>query len=187
MTTIRGTRRDRSPRAGMPSVAGPPATPTPSGDAEGRTGRQKPVTEAALLFTEVSTERGHGGVGSGCSKRGDGSGRSAHADADAPANADAPVDAGRRWDRPTAQRTDRCTEESGALPGEELPGGVNEYRSAHRLCPEPLFDGHHPQARTGRAPVPTGSGSGSGSGPGLTRGDRAGARAVAPHEAGSLT
>lgn len=155
--------------------------PTPSGDAEGRTGRRKPMAEAALLFTEVSTERGHAGVGSGCSKRGGGSGRSAHADADAP------VDAGRRWDRPTAQRTDRCTEESGALPDEELPGGVNEYRSAHLHCPEPLFDGHHPQARTGRVPVPTGSGPGSGSGPGLTRGDRAGARAVAPHEAGSLT
>ncbi|MEU7305590.1 mandelate racemase/muconate lactonizing enzyme family protein [Streptomyces sp. NPDC007189] len=52
---------------------------TPISDAKVLTGRQKPMTEVALLFVEVITEQGHEGIGFSYSKRAGGAGQFAHA------------------------------------------------------------------------------------------------------------
>ncbi|MFF5989010.1 L-talarate/galactarate dehydratase [Prauserella flavalba] len=52
---------------------------TPISDAKVLTGRQKPMTEVALLFAEIGTESGHEGFGFGYSKRAGGPGQYAHA------------------------------------------------------------------------------------------------------------
>ena len=52
---------------------------TPISDAKVLTGRQKPMTEVAMLFAEVLTAEGHGGLGLGYAKRAGGPGQFAHA------------------------------------------------------------------------------------------------------------
>jgi L-alanine-DL-glutamate epimerase-like enolase superfamily enzyme len=51
----------------------------PISDAKVLTGRQKPLTEIAFLFAEVTTAEGHSGVGYSYSKRAGGPGQYAHA------------------------------------------------------------------------------------------------------------
>ncbi|WP_399067537.1 L-talarate/galactarate dehydratase [Streptomyces winkii] len=52
---------------------------TPVSDAKVLTGRQRPMTEVALLFAEIATEDGHEGIGFSYSKRAGGPGQFAHA------------------------------------------------------------------------------------------------------------
>ena len=52
---------------------------TPISDAKVLTGRQKPLTEVAMLFAEIESERGHQGIGFSYSKRAGGYGLYAHA------------------------------------------------------------------------------------------------------------
>src|SRR3954471_2568357 len=51
----------------------------PISDAKVLTGRQKPMTEIAMLFVELQTEGGHEGLGFSYSKRAGGPGQFAHA------------------------------------------------------------------------------------------------------------
>ncbi|MDD0837125.1 mandelate racemase/muconate lactonizing enzyme family protein [Curvibacter sp. HBC61] len=57
----------------------------PISDAKVLTGRQKPMTEIAMLFAEVETRDGHRGLGFSYSKRAGGPGQFAHAQEIAPA------------------------------------------------------------------------------------------------------
>ncbi len=57
----------------------------PISDAKVLTGRQKPMTEIAVLFAEIHTEDGHSGLGLSYSKRAGGPGQFAHAQEIAPA------------------------------------------------------------------------------------------------------
>lgn len=52
---------------------------TPISDAKVFTGRQKPMTEVAFLFAEITTEQGHEGLGFSYSKRAGGPAQYAHA------------------------------------------------------------------------------------------------------------
>jgi hypothetical protein len=52
---------------------------TPISDAKVLTGRQKPMTEIAMLFAEVKTANGHEGLGFSYAKRAGGPGQFAHA------------------------------------------------------------------------------------------------------------
>jgi len=72
----------------------------PISDAKVLTGRQKPMTEVAMLFVEVETEDGQQGLGLSYSKRAGGPGQFAHASEIAPAllGEDA-SDIGRLWDK----------------------------------------------------------------------------------------
>ena len=58
---------------------------TPISDAKVLTGRQKPMTEIAMLFAEVQTAGGHEGLGFSYAKRAGGPGQFAHATEIAPA------------------------------------------------------------------------------------------------------
>ena len=58
---------------------------TPISDAKVLTGRQKPMTEIAILFAEIETKAGHQGLGFSYSKRAGGPGQFAHAKEIAPA------------------------------------------------------------------------------------------------------
>ena len=58
---------------------------TPISDAKVLTGRQKPMTEVAMLFVEAQTAGGHEGLGLSYSKRAGGPGQFAHAKEIAPA------------------------------------------------------------------------------------------------------
>ena len=58
---------------------------TPISDAKVLTGRQKPMTEIAMLFAEIETKDGHHGLGLSYSKRAGGPGQFAHAKEIAPA------------------------------------------------------------------------------------------------------
>lgn len=73
---------------------------TPISDAKVLTGRQKPMTEVAMLFVEATTEDGAQGLGLSYSKRAGGPGQFAHAREIAPAllGEDA-NDIGRLWDK----------------------------------------------------------------------------------------
>jgi L-alanine-DL-glutamate epimerase-like enolase superfamily enzyme len=51
----------------------------PISDAKVLTGRQKPLTEVAMLFAEIDTEQGHSGIGFSYSKRAGGPAQYAHA------------------------------------------------------------------------------------------------------------
>lgn len=51
----------------------------PISDAKVFTGRQKPMTEVAMLFAEITTAEGHSGIGFSYSKRGGGPAQYAHA------------------------------------------------------------------------------------------------------------
>ena len=73
---------------------------TPISDAKVLTGRQKPMTEIAMLFVEVRTADGHEGLGFSYSKRAGGPGQFAHAKEIAPALLDEdPSDIGRLWNK----------------------------------------------------------------------------------------
>ena len=73
---------------------------TPISDAKVLTGRQKPLTEIALLFAEIATRQGHVGIGFSYSKRAGGRGQYAHAReiADNLIGED-PNDIARLWDK----------------------------------------------------------------------------------------
>jgi L-alanine-DL-glutamate epimerase-like enolase superfamily enzyme len=72
--------------------------PNPISDAKVFTGRQRPMTEVAFLFAEVTTEEGHEGVGFSYSKRAGGPAQFAHASEVAPdLIGEDPSDIGRLW------------------------------------------------------------------------------------------
>jgi len=69
-------------------------------DAKVLTGRQKPMTEVAMLFAEIETTDGHEGLGFSYSKRAGGPGQFAHAREIAPGLiGEDPNDIARLWDR----------------------------------------------------------------------------------------
>jgi L-talarate/galactarate dehydratase len=72
----------------------------PVSDAKVLTGRQKPLTEVAVLFAEIVTEQGSEGLGFSYSKRAGGPGMLAHAAEVAPELlGEDPSDIGRLWER----------------------------------------------------------------------------------------
>lgn len=72
----------------------------PISDAKVLTGRQKPLTEVALLFAEVRTRDGYHGIGFSYSKRAGGRGLYAHAQEIAPSLiGEDPNDIARLWDK----------------------------------------------------------------------------------------
>lgn len=73
---------------------------TPISDAKVLTGRQRPLTEVAMLFAEIESEGGHSGIGFSYSKRAGGYGIFAHAREIAPALiGEDPNDIARLWDK----------------------------------------------------------------------------------------
>ena len=71
---------------------------TPISDAKVLTGRQKPMTEIAMLFAEIETRDGHRGLGLSYAKRAGGPGQFAHAKEVAPALlGEDPNDIARLW------------------------------------------------------------------------------------------
>jgi L-alanine-DL-glutamate epimerase-like enolase superfamily enzyme len=73
---------------------------TPISDAKVLTGRQKPMTEIAMLFAEIHTESGLEGLGFSYSKRAGGPGQFAHAREVAPnLIGEDPNDIARLWDK----------------------------------------------------------------------------------------
>jgi L-talarate/galactarate dehydratase len=73
---------------------------TPISDAKVLTGRQKPMTEIAMLFVEIETDGGQQGLGFSYSKRAGGPGQFAHAREIAPLLiGEDPSDISRLWDR----------------------------------------------------------------------------------------
>jgi L-alanine-DL-glutamate epimerase-like enolase superfamily enzyme len=73
---------------------------TPISDAKVLTGRQKPMTEIAILFAEIETRDGHSGLGFSYSKRAGGPGQFAHAKEIAPSLiGENPSDIARLWDK----------------------------------------------------------------------------------------
>jgi L-alanine-DL-glutamate epimerase-like enolase superfamily enzyme len=72
----------------------------PISDAKVLTGRQKPLTEVAVLFAEIESEAGHKGIGFSYSKRAGGPGQYAHAIEVAPnLIGEDPNDIARIWDK----------------------------------------------------------------------------------------
>ena len=72
----------------------------PISDAKVLTGRQKPMTEIAMLFVELQTKQGHEGLGLSYSKRAGGPGQFAHAQEIAPnLIGEDPNDIARLWDK----------------------------------------------------------------------------------------
>lgn len=89
---------DRVTGIRLSSVTLPLATPI--SDAKVLTGRQKPMTEVAMLFAEITTEAGLEGVGFSYSKRAGGPGQFAHAREIAPALlGEDPSDIQKLWDK----------------------------------------------------------------------------------------
>lgn len=87
---------DRISSVALSSVRLP--LPTPISDAKVFTGRQRPMTEVALLFAEIRTEAGLEGLGFGYSKRAGGPAQFAHAREVAPdLIGEDPNDIGRLW------------------------------------------------------------------------------------------
>lgn len=73
---------------------------SPISDAKVLTGRQRPLTEVAMLFAEIESEGGHSGIGFSYSKRAGGYGLFAHAREIAPALiGEDPNDIARLWDK----------------------------------------------------------------------------------------
>ena len=73
---------------------------TPISDAKVLTGRQKPMTEIAMLFAEIRTAQGHEGLGFSYSKRAGGPGQFAHAKEIAPALiGEDPSDTAKLWNK----------------------------------------------------------------------------------------
>ncbi|HEY9012074.1 MAG TPA: mandelate racemase/muconate lactonizing enzyme family protein [Devosia sp.] len=72
----------------------------PISDAKVLTGRQKPLTEVAMLFAEIKSREGHKGIGFSYSKRAGGYGLFAHAREIAPSLiGEDPNDIARLWDK----------------------------------------------------------------------------------------
>ena len=72
----------------------------PISDAKVLTGRQKPMTEIAMLFVEIETTQGHKGLGFSYSKRAGGPGQFAHAKEIAPTLlGEDPSDISKLWDK----------------------------------------------------------------------------------------
>jgi L-alanine-DL-glutamate epimerase-like enolase superfamily enzyme len=72
----------------------------PISDAKVLTGRQKPMTEIAILFAEIESAQGHKGIGFSYSKRAGGPGQFAHAQEIGPALiGEDPNDIARLWDK----------------------------------------------------------------------------------------
>jgi L-talarate/galactarate dehydratase len=72
----------------------------PISDAKVLTGRQKPMTEIAMLFVEIESKDGHKGLGFSYSKRAGGPGQFAHAKEIAPTIVgEDPNDIARLWDK----------------------------------------------------------------------------------------
>ncbi len=72
----------------------------PISDAKVLTGRQKPMTEIAILFAEIESTQGHTGIGFSYSKRAGGPGQFAHAQEIAPALiGEDPNDIAKIWDK----------------------------------------------------------------------------------------
>ncbi|SCZ38775.1 MULTISPECIES: mandelate racemase/muconate lactonizing enzyme family protein [unclassified Pseudomonas] len=72
----------------------------PISDAKVLTGRQKPMTEIAILFVEIETRDGHRGLGFSYSKRAGGPGQFAHAQEIAPSLiGENPSDISKLWDK----------------------------------------------------------------------------------------
>jgi L-alanine-DL-glutamate epimerase-like enolase superfamily enzyme len=72
--------------------------PNPISDAKVFTGRQRPMTEVAFLFAEITTRRGHEGVGFSYSKRAGGPAQFAHArEIAGDLDGEDPSDIGRLW------------------------------------------------------------------------------------------
>jgi len=89
---------DRIARIRLSSCYLPLATPI--SDAKVLTGRQKPMTEIAILFAEIETADGRKGLGFSYSKRAGGPGQFAHAKEIAPALiGEDPNDIARLWDK----------------------------------------------------------------------------------------
>jgi L-alanine-DL-glutamate epimerase-like enolase superfamily enzyme len=89
---------DRIAHVRLSSVYLPLATPI--SDAKVLTGRQKPMTEIAMLFAEVQTEAGHQGLGLSYAKRAGGPGQFAHAKEIAPALiGEDPSDIAKLWNK----------------------------------------------------------------------------------------
>ncbi|MCX2731466.1 mandelate racemase/muconate lactonizing enzyme family protein [Saccharopolyspora sp. NFXS83] len=89
---------DRITRVKISSVTLPLSTPI--SDAKVLTGRQRPMTEVAMLFAEISTASGQEGVGFSYSKRAGGPGQFAHAREIAPVLiGEDPSDIGKIWDK----------------------------------------------------------------------------------------
>ena len=98
MTTLPSASADRIAGLRLSSCYLPLATPI--SDAKVLTGRQKPMTEIAMLFAEVRTEGGHAGLGFSYSKRAGGPGQFAHAREIAPSLiGEDPSDIARLWDK----------------------------------------------------------------------------------------
>ena len=73
---------------------------TPISDAKVLTGRQKPMTEIAMLFAEIVTADGHQGLGLSYAKRAGGPGQFAHAKEISPALlGEDPSDIGKLWNK----------------------------------------------------------------------------------------
>ena len=73
---------------------------TPISDAKVLTGRQKPMTEVVMLFAELQTADGHGGLGFSYAKRAGGPGQFAHAKEVAPVLlGEDPSDIARLWNK----------------------------------------------------------------------------------------
>src|SRR5882762_9312603 len=73
---------------------------TPISDAKVFTGRQRPMTEVAMLFAEIGTADGREGLGLSYSKRAGGPGQFAHAVELAPVLlGEDPNDIGKLWDK----------------------------------------------------------------------------------------
>ncbi len=73
---------------------------TPISDAKVLTGRQKPMTEIAMLFAEIKTASGHEGLGFSYAKRAGGPGQFAHAKELAPALlGEDPSDIAKLWNK----------------------------------------------------------------------------------------
>jgi len=92
------SRGDRLAWVGVSSTYLPLANPI--SDAKVLTGRQKPMTEIAMLFVEMESADGHKGLGFSYSKRAGGPGQFAHAKEIAPALiGEDPNDIAKLWDK----------------------------------------------------------------------------------------
>jgi L-alanine-DL-glutamate epimerase-like enolase superfamily enzyme len=98
MTTSHAAGADRIEWMRLSSCYLPLATPI--SDAKVLTGRQKPMTEIAMLFAEVRTADGHEGLGFSYSKRAGGPGQFAHAKEIAPVLlGEDPSDIAKLWNK----------------------------------------------------------------------------------------
>ena len=118
----------------------------PISDAKVVTGRQKPMTEIAMLFAEIETKDGHRGLGLSYSKRAGGPGQFAHAKEIAPALlGEDPSDISRLWTKlqwagASVGRSGMATQAIGAfdvaLTSAAEHGELIRHRAADYLMPD---------------------------------------------------